>query len=544
MAYIDKHGVEFSDDRKTLIKCPKDFHGEYVIPNGVTRIGKNAFRNCKGLNSITIPNSVTSIGDEAFSSCRGLTSVHISDIAAWCAIFFRGYKANPFYYSHNIYLNETLITDLVIPNSVKKIVGGAFCFCSCLTSVTIPNSVTSIGGSAFYECSGLTSVTIPDSVTSIEDDAFSGCRGLTSITIPNSVISIGDHAFFCCSGLTSLTIPNSVKCIGWNAFSCCSGLTSVEISNSVTSIGSGAFSVCSGLTSVTIPNNVTSIGDRAFYSCSGLTSVTIPNSVTSIGDGAFYGCRGLTTVTIPDSVTNIGDAAFYNCSSLTSVTIGNRVTSIEEFTFCHCSALHKILIHKGQKERFAQMKGIKRYAHLIVEKEDFLNEHAVISQILHKHRITCFYHFTSRKNLESIRKHGGLYSWQYLKKNEIAIPVQGGGELSQGLDLYNGVADYVHLSFCESHPMAYHHKQDGEDIVVLKISTEVALLDDTKFSDMNAVDSKCRCEQGLKGLKLVNFAATKEKFLTNDNPLFKYKQAEILVKTHVPLEYILNIDEF
>ena len=498
MAYIDKHGVEFSDDRKTLIKCPKDFHGEYVIPNGVTRIGKNAFRNCKGLNSITIPNSVTRIGDEAFSSCRGLTSVHISDIAAWCAIFFRGYKANPFYYSHNIYLNETLITDLVIPNSVKKIVGGAFCFCSCLTSVTIPNSVTSIGGSAFYECSGLTSVTIPDSVTSIEDDAFSACRGLTSITIPNSVISIGDHAFFCCSGLTSLTIPNSVKCIGWNAFSCCSGLT----------------------------------------------SVTIPNSVTSIGECAFRGCRGLTSVTIPDSVTNIGDAAFYNCSSLTSVTIGNRVTSIEEFTFCHCSALHKILIHKGQKERFAQMKGIKRYAHLIVEKEDFLNEHAVISQILHKHRITCFYHFTSRKNLESIRKHGGLYSWQYLKKNEIAIPVQGGGELSQGLDLYNGVADYVHLSFCESHPMAYHHKQDGEDIVVLKISTEVALLDDTKFSDMNAVDSKCRCEQGLKGLKLVNFAATKEKFLTNDNPLFKYKQAEILVKTHVPLEYILNIDEF
>ena len=29
MAHVDKYGVEFSDDRKTLVKCPEDFHGEY-----------------------------------------------------------------------------------------------------------------------------------------------------------------------------------------------------------------------------------------------------------------------------------------------------------------------------------------------------------------------------------------------------------------------------------------------------------------------------------------------------------------------------------
>ena len=191
-----------------------------------------------------------------------------------------------------------------------------------------------------------------------------------------------------------------------------------------------------------------------------------------------------------------------------------------------------------------QMDGLKGLEQFCIEKEDIIDERVAIRRLLYKNNIPYFYHFTSRKNLASIREHGGLYSWLYLTKHEIPIPVQGGGELSRGLDRYNGIADYVHLSFCESHPMAYHHKQSGEDIVVLKISIEVALVADTKFSDMNAVDSKCRCEQGLQGLKLVNFAATKEKFLTNDNPLFKYKQAEILVKTHVPLEYILNIDEF
>ena len=37
------------------------------IPNGVTKIGQNAFSGCKNITSITIPNSVTSIGSGAFN---------------------------------------------------------------------------------------------------------------------------------------------------------------------------------------------------------------------------------------------------------------------------------------------------------------------------------------------------------------------------------------------------------------------------------------------------------------------------------------------
>ena len=35
----------------------------------VTEIGKEAFRYCTGLTSVTIPNSVTSIGEKAFYNC-------------------------------------------------------------------------------------------------------------------------------------------------------------------------------------------------------------------------------------------------------------------------------------------------------------------------------------------------------------------------------------------------------------------------------------------------------------------------------------------
>ena len=75
MAYFDKYGVEFSYDRKTLIKCPKDFLGAYVIPDSVTSIIGWAFQCCSGLTSVTIPNSVTSIEGYAFYGCSGLREI-------------------------------------------------------------------------------------------------------------------------------------------------------------------------------------------------------------------------------------------------------------------------------------------------------------------------------------------------------------------------------------------------------------------------------------------------------------------------------------
>ena len=137
------------------------------IPNSVTSIGDYAFSSCTGLTSIEIPNSVTSIGSSAFYSCSGLTAVHISDVSAWCNIDFASSSANPLGSAKNLYLNDELVTELVIPEGVTEIKDYAFENCKGLTSVVIPGSVTRIEYGAFSDCSGLTSVTIPNSVTSI-----------------------------------------------------------------------------------------------------------------------------------------------------------------------------------------------------------------------------------------------------------------------------------------------------------------------------------------------------------------------------------------
>ena len=156
------------------------------------------------------------------------------------------------------------------------------------------------------------------------------------------------------NGQGVITFDGPVTSIGDSAFHECKSLASITIPNSVTSIGDGAFAWCSSLTSITIPNSVTSIGSLAFRYCTSLTSMTVENGNT-VYDSRENGNAIIETATntliagcqntiIPNSVTSIGDGAFVNCTSLTSITIPESVTSIGGTAFLGCTSLTSLTI--------------------------------------------------------------------------------------------------------------------------------------------------------------------------------------------------------
>ena len=343
-----------------------------IIPNSVTAIGLEAFRDCSNLSSISIPNSVTTIGIAAFEGCSGLTSCTIPNSIVTIDRY--------------AFWKCSGLTSMTIPNSVMSIEEGAFESCTGLTSVTIGNGVISYA--AFRNCSSLSSVNIGNGVTSIGQDAFIGCRSLSDVycyakDVPKTYIHWGRYSNpFENSIIASATLHvpagslNSYKTTEpWSNFGTIvaieddiSNITFADanvkqicVSNwdtngdgelskteaaSVTDLGTvfknnkqistfdelqyftglrcidyEAFAYCTNLTSITIPNNVTSIGENAFFKCSNLNFITISNSVTSIEQNVFFSCTSLVSVTIPSSVKSIYSNPFKGCTNLASIVV-------------------------------------------------------------------------------------------------------------------------------------------------------------------------------------------------------------------------------
>ena len=261
------------------VKCLDENAMSVTIPDGVTRIGWNAFENCKSLSSVEIPSSVTEIGASAFWGCESLSSV-------------------------------------VIPSSVTLIDNCAFSGCTALSSVEIPEGVT-ICCYAFERCTALASVVIGAGVTAIGWYAFRDCTSLASVVIPDSVTEIGRGAFYGCTELSSVAFGGTMA--QWDAvkdkiylFIGDVPATSVKCADGVwqrpvvlVEDGVAVWCLDKSAASVEIPAGVTEIGEYAFEDCTALASVEIPEGVTGIGKSAFKGCTALKTVVLADGLAKV-----------------------------------------------------------------------------------------------------------------------------------------------------------------------------------------------------------------------------------------------
>ena len=205
--------------------------------------------------AVEVPPEVTCIGREVFKGCRALTSV-------------------------------------TVPSSVTNIGNGAFCECGELTNAVIRGPVKKLI-ETFNDCGKLMHVELNRELEEIGHDTFCYCESLASIEIPPLVKVLGDRAFEGCA-LTEVTIPDSVTTIGFYCFGQCFGLETVQLGNSVATIGASAFRETM-LGEIVLPASVNSLGTvggyphGSFYGCSCLTSVVFKgNAPASVSPTLYY----------------------------------------------------------------------------------------------------------------------------------------------------------------------------------------------------------------------------------------------------------------
>ena len=325
--YGDGDGMFYDDSVNFVIEngVLKKYNGWQTfveIPDTVTSIGDEAFKNNTSMVSVSIPDSVKSIGDSAFYGCTSLLGV-------------------------------------VIPDSVEKTGRCAFQKCSKLASAYLPvnEKLTVINTGTFYECMSLKEIIVPDNIVKIEFDAFYNCRNLKNIDLSKNLITVGYNVFGNCKSISKIEIPKSLKNFDstwgsgtntkYGVFGGCSNLKTVKFEEGSTIVCPALFMGCDGIEEIELPDTITKIGNSAFKSCKNLNKVIISESVTEIDNQAFAECSGLTDVEMQEGLNKICSRAFYKCGKITSINIPDSVETIEFEAFYQCDKLENIKLSEN-----------------------------------------------------------------------------------------------------------------------------------------------------------------------------------------------------
>lgn len=335
-----------------------------VIPSekdgqDVVAIADNAFENQASVTSVLIPDTVTEIGRQAFRNCANLAAVNEgNNIASIAPNAFYGTAWDSNLTGGEVYLGKTLYkyaggmytdTEITVKEGTLGIAGNAFNGMDKLVKVTLPAGLTNIGEYAFGGAqtgTGLTEITFPDSVTEIGANAFRNAKSLAKVTLGANVAYIGDNAFGG-TAITELTYAANAAFGAQGPFRGLTAAASVTFDDSVTTFPAKLFEDWTGLSSVSL-GGVTQLPANAFDGFENLSSVTL-EAITTIGDYAFRG-TALTEVTIPAGVTSIGNGAFANCASLAKVNYNAAAATAPNSAnnaFAGCTALASVVIGEG-----------------------------------------------------------------------------------------------------------------------------------------------------------------------------------------------------
>ena len=392
---------------------------QVIIGPRVNAINKNAFQNCTSLPSITIPSTVDIINDNAFEGCTSLSNISIPLNTKLGKNLFKGcsgitslsFLNGRRFIEIGMFQDCSGLTKLQLPQSIDSICANAFMGCQGFSKLTITKDIKYIGQYAFKDCNSIDTLVFNESISNIviNNDAFSGCNALTTIVckaitppaieiglglsssqisdikliVPRSSLeayqnadgwkdftnieAISDFYDFEFGGIYFNVIGEneveiSCKDTSYNTYQCTFYEDEIDLYDSpyagiqhwgsvgipenviyggknyqVTSIGENAFRNCTSLNFINLSGMmIKHIAENAFKGCSNMKRVTFPRYLETIGNHAFEGCSSLHVASFKEGVTSIGSCAFKGCSRLLAIELPSTIEHIGEMAFEGC----------------------------------------------------------------------------------------------------------------------------------------------------------------------------------------------------------------
>ena len=300
-------------DRQTPWEAQKENINSIVIDDGVTSVGDWAFGRMNGVTSLKLPDSITSIGTQAFFRTLDLDEFTLPPN-------LKKMGTNVFNYSRIKKLTIIDTTSLGVTQFAQ----------SSISELIVPESVKKINGAWFSSCSNLKTIMFSEGLTKIDGTAFQGCTALETVYLPNSVESIGKNAFKGCTKLKNFVVPNNDISFGETVFADDAALTLFGEAGSATEMYANAnnipFEVCNVVDNIRWMSKdgtllIDGKGDIADYSVGGapwndvlknIDSVIIGEGITKIGENAFYGISESAQLSLPSTLEYAAANAFGN----------------------------------------------------------------------------------------------------------------------------------------------------------------------------------------------------------------------------------------
>lgn len=163
--FVTLNDIVYNKTMTTVVACLAEKTGMVELPEGVTKIEREAFRYCE-INSVKFPSTLRLISDNAFADCENLKTIDFG-----CGLTHVGSSVSWYTFA------DSGLEKISFPKQVKSIGRGAF-YGSQLKEVTLNEGLEIIGEDSFIMCLDLESISIPKTVSEIGRCALSSAKNV------------------------------------------------------------------------------------------------------------------------------------------------------------------------------------------------------------------------------------------------------------------------------------------------------------------------------------------------------------------------------